>query len=131
MSDRAGISGPHLAPIRDYWGGVTFWLSAQTLVGTSSYPLFPGGAPFAVKVIRVRGIMTGAGGAGDTVQVKDGSSVAISNAINVAALSAKDTFEETTIDTATYAIQKGQNLTLVTASDALALVFVECVRYEP
>lgn len=130
MSDRAGISGPHLAPVRDYYGGVSYMLSAQTSAGTSTYQLFPGGAPFAVKVIRVRGIMTGAGAASDTVQVQDGSSNAISNAIDVSALSEDDTFEEATIDTTYYTIQKGSNLKIVTASDALALVFVEVIRTE-
>ncbi len=128
MAKGMGIGPMHLAALGDYWGGVLSVVAVQTVAATSSYQLFPGGAPFALRVTRVRGVMTGAGASSDTVVIKDHAANAISNTIDVSALSDKDTFEETSIDDLYWDIEKGENLTVVTASGALAYVMVEFAR---
>lgn len=128
MAKGPGLSPQHMAAMADHWGGVMGVVAVQTVAATSSYSLFSGGAPFALRVTRVRGIMTGAGAAADTVVVKDESDNAISNTIDVSALSDKDTFEESSIDDAYWDIDKGEDLKVVTASGALAYVMVEFHR---
>ncbi len=131
MAKGMGLGPRHLAPLNEYWGGVMGVVAVQTEAGTSSYQLFPGGAPFELRVTRVRGIMTGAGAALDTVVVNNNAGSAISNTIDVSALSDTDTFEEMQINDANWDIAKGQNLTVVTVSGALAYVMVEFMRREP
>lgn len=131
MAKGMGVGPKHLAPVSQYWGGVTGYVTQQTVAGTSSYQLFPGGAPYALKVVRVRGIMTGAGASSDSVVINNHAGSAICNTIDVSALSDTDTFEEAQINDARWDIERGQNLTLVTASDALAYVMVEFLRREP
>lgn len=128
MARGPGLSPQHMAAMATHWGGIMGVAAVQTAAGTSVYELFSGGAPFALRVTRVRGIMTGNGAAGDTVLVRDEADNAICNTIDVSALSDKDTFEESSIDDLYWDIDKGEDLTVVTASDALAYVMVEFHR---
>ena len=131
MAKGMGVGPRHLAPVEDYWGGVQGVVTKQTVAGTSSYQLFPGGATYPLRVTRVRGIMTGAGASSDTVVVNNHAGSAICNTIDVSALSDTDSFEEAQINDANWDIERGQNLTLVTASGALAYVIVEFMRRAP
>lgn len=128
MAKGSGIGPTHLAQLNDYYGAVPGIVAVQTDTTSSTYQLFPGGCPWAIRVTRVRGIMTGAGASSDTVTVQDGDGNAISNTIDVSALSDKATFEESSIDDAYWDINKGENLKVVTESSALAYVIVEFFR---
>jgi len=122
-----GIFPLQIGPHGGVYGGLAFWLGKQTAAGTSSYQLFPNGNPFprSVRVLGMMGIMSGAGAAGDTVQLQDGSSNAITEAVSVAALSDQDKWDASVIDNAYYQIKPGDNLKIVTASDALSEVWVQ------
>jgi hypothetical protein len=76
-------------------------------------------------VVGLKGYMTGAGAATDSVVLKRGTD-AITDTIDVSALSDKDLFECASIDDAYNEIGASHSLNLVTASGALCRVSVEC-----
>lgn len=124
-----GITPDQLSQHRGALGGSTFKVLKSTNATDSTYQLFPNGSPYdCVRVLGMRGIMTGAGAALDTVQLQDGSSHAITEAVNVSALSDKDVWDASVIDDAYYTIYKGDNLKVVTESGALSLVSVELMH---
>lgn len=124
-----GITPEQLGQHRGALGGLAFRLMKSTNTTDSTYQLFPNGSPYdCVRVLGMTGIMTGAGGGGDTIQLQDGSSNAITEAVSVAALSDKDKWDASVVDDAYYTIYKGDNLKVVTTSAALSLVWVELVH---
>ena len=125
-----GIEPFQLGDHREYWGGIPFKVEVATVAATSSYQVFAGGAPFKCRVLGMSGVMSGAGAASDTVQLQDGSSNAITEAVDVSALSDKDKWDVATVDDTYYDIDAGENLKIVTASGALSLVYVELMRVE-
>lgn len=126
MGFNAFINGQQFAIKGNPLGTPTFVFSAQTDASTSAYVLVDR-APFAFRVLGVSGRMTGAGGAGDTLAVTDGTN-AITDTVDVSALSDQDGFSVQTVDDAYWDIPKGGKLQLNTASGALAFVTVECMR---
>jgi hypothetical protein len=93
--------------------------------GTASYTVK--GAPrFKFRVIDVQCVATAAGGAADTVTVKNGSD-AITDAIDLND-SDKVISRAATIDDAFRDIDTTQSLVVATASDAVADVYIYCVR---
>jgi hypothetical protein len=109
---------------------VPFKLAVQTVTGTSSYQLFPGGAPFKCRVLGMRGIMTSAGGASDSVALQKNSSSVIIAAVDVSAMSDKDIWDASTLDDAFWDLNPGDLLKVVTVSDALSYVVVDLVNVE-
>ena len=106
--------------------GVPFVLVQPAIAGTATYRLYDANAPKRFRVIRVWGVMTGAGGAGDTVVVNDGANN-ITNVVSVAALADQDVWDAVQIDDAQHTVDKGGSLRVVTASDALSIVYIECI----
>lgn len=123
-----GIIPRNVGGITTSLGAVPFLFQKQTVAGTSTYQIFPGGAPFSCQVVGFFGTMSGAGGAGDTIQLQDKSGNAITDAIDVSALTTKDVFDCATLDSTYWTITKGDNLKIVTASDALAYMLVKLVK---
>ena len=126
MADNRFINGQQFALAGNIHGAPTFRLFKQTVAGTSSYVVVANAA-FKFRVVGVTGIMTGAGGASDTVKVTDGTND-ITDTINVATLADKSVFSAATIDDAYWNISVGGDLKVETASGALAYVIIECVR---
>jgi hypothetical protein len=73
---------------------------------------------YKCRVIPVGCMMIGAGAAGDTVKMTDGTND-ISDTVDVSAKSDKAVFDFGTWDDAHYVLNAGESLTMVTASDAL------------
>ena len=131
MGDRRGIGSINLDSHVGVEGVVPFKVAYTTIAGTSTYQVFPNGSPFGkVRVIGMSGIMSGAGAAADTVQLQDGSSNAITEAVDVSALSAGDKWDASQVSRTYYEIQKGDNLKIATVSGALSEVWVELVRVD-
>lgn len=127
-----GLDPRQLGYYRGPWGGICFALAEVTVAGTSTYQLFPDGCPYTqVRVLGMYGIMSGAGAAADTVQLQDHNSNAITEAVDVSALSANDKWDASVIDRTYYDVEKGENLKIVTASGALSEVWVELVHINP
>lgn len=99
--------------------GLPILVQFTTVSGTSAYSLT---MPRKVKVIDVWAVQNAAGGAADTVTVKNGST-AISDALDLNK-SDKVVTRAGTIDDAQATIEKSGTLALTTASDATADVFV-------
>ena len=113
-------------------GGIPFSLAKVCVAATSSYELFPDGSPYTqVRVLGMRGIMSGAGAAADMVQLQDKDGNAITEAVDVSALSANDKWDASVISRTYYDILKGDKLKIVTASGALSEVWVELMHINP
>lgn len=127
-----GIDPYQLGDHLEVYGGVSFKKEIVTIAGTSTYQVFKGGSPFngTLRVLGMSGIMTGAGAASDTVQLQDKNSNAITEAIDVSALSDTDKWDASQVNDAYYDVKPGDNLKVVTASDATCRVYVELMRVE-
>lgn len=130
MSKGRGTGPMHLSSLAEYWGGIPFEVYANCVAGTSTYKLFPGGAPFKCRVLGMRGIMTGAGASSDSVALHDENSNVIIGAVDVSALSDKDVFDASTVDDAYWDIDAGEDLLVVTVSGALSFVTVKLINVE-
>lgn len=126
MADNRFIGGNQLGLLDNSYGSPTSVFHVSTSASVSSYTAVAG-LDRDVKVIRVLGFMTGAGGASDTIVVKNGST-AITDTIDVSALADKDVFEAAQIDDAQYNVKKGGSINVTTASGALAELFIEVVN---
>jgi hypothetical protein len=126
-----GVNTAEVTPYEPNLGGHNLVLGKTCTASVSSYSLHTGNAPFQYRVVGLRGVMTGAGGAGNTVQLTDKAGNAITEAINVAGLAANAVFTAQTID-ATYAtIEKWvDDLLVVTTGGATCIVLVDIVKYE-
>ena len=135
MASHPGVWAGQLSPmikVQDAADGlVPFLIGIGTVAGTATYRLHATHAPFSYLITRVRGRMTAAGGAGDTVQVTDGAGVAITEVINLAALADNATFQAQTIDDATWLINNwSDDAIIVTGGGALCTVIIEGLRAE-
>lgn len=124
MSDKRFINGQQLALVGNTGGVPSFYLTVQTDATDSTKAVT---APVRLRVIGVTGVMTGAGGAGDTVAVRNGSDP-ISATVDVSAVADKGTWTAATIDDAFWVVAAGKTINVVTASSALSFVLIECVR---
>jgi hypothetical protein len=127
----AGIYPKQLGPIGTQYGGVPFVMYQMTVAGTATYNIPDNHGLVGITpalVIGFGGVMTGVGGAGDTVQLQDQSGNAISEAIDVSALTTGDTFSCATLTVANAALNKDEGIRVVTASGATALCFIQLVR---
>lgn len=109
--------------------GIPFVIVVPCTASTSTYTLFSSDAPKRFRVFSVNGVMTGAGGALDTVVVNNGSS-AITNTIDVSALQDQDTFVAAKINDANWQVNKNGSLNVVTVSGALATLYINCLWIE-
>lgn len=112
-------------------GGFVASFFVQTVAGTATKSLFgaSGIAPWKGRVVRVSAVMTGIGAAGDTLQLKNATAVTdITDAADVSAQADKALYEGFLLDDAQWGFAAGDNLTVVQASDALAMVRVDCIR---
>ena len=136
MASHPGIWALNCSPMiktEDATNGlVPFMLGLSTAVGTATYRVHSGHAPFSYIVLGVRGIMQAAGAAGDTVQVFGHGGSAITEVINLAALVDHATFAAQTLDLTGAGIIRSwsDDLVIVTASDAQCIVMVDCLRAE-
>lgn len=122
------IRGKNVAKVGESTGSPVLLYAKQTVAGTTTYTLFNhANQNFNFRVVNAWVVMTGAGGAGDTVKLTDGTND-ITNTMSVAAAADKDVLSFSTLDDAYHTIGKGDKLQVVTASDALCLVYVEVVR---
>lgn len=126
-----GVNTQMLTPNEGNIGGPCFILQQTTVVGTASYSLHHGAAPFKYKVIAAFGYMTAAGGGADTVQLQDKAGNAITDALSVAALGDTATFTFTQINDANNVIEAGSDdLVVVTADGVACHVCALCVKEE-
>jgi hypothetical protein len=116
-----------IANIADLGIGIPFAIQAQTAAGATEKVVFNANAPFKVRVLQAFGTMTGAGAAGDTVKLTDGTND-VTNAVDVSAKGDKATFQFGEVDDARHDIAANGTLKVVTASDALCLVTIIGVR---
>jgi hypothetical protein len=132
MADNRGISGDQLGRLGAPDGAPVFVIAQQTVSGTASYTVVDSPIPFPFRVVDVVCVATAAGGVGDTITVKNGST-AITNAMDLN-VSDKAVVRAGTIDDAEHNIEKGlsnvadDTLVVSTASGAVALVYIFCVR---
>lgn len=115
-----------LATVADLSAGVPFILRAQTASGATTKQIYNAAAPFAMKIMAVIGVMTGAGAGSDTVKLTDGTND-ITNTEDVSAKGDKDMFLFGEIDNAYSSLAAGATLNVVTASDALVEVLIIAV----
>jgi len=106
--------------------GLPFTLTAQTVSGTTAYALT---APFKFEVLDGHFIMGAAGGASDTIVMKNGST-AITDTSDLSAKSDKEIVRFTTIDDAQSVVAKDATFSFVTASDSKGLAVAHCIRRE-
>jgi hypothetical protein len=128
-----GITAENLMPVvqlADIQAGIVpFILSYFTTAGTASYSMFNGHAPFQFVVVGVQGVMTGAGGAGDTVVLNDISGNHITEVMNLAGLADNATFVAATIDNAYSMVNSWTgDLVVATASGATCMLSAICMR---
>lgn len=106
------------------YGRVLGTTSVQTTAGSTTQIFFNGNpTPFRIRIIDVKGIMTGAGAALDTMEVTDGTN-SITDTSDLSALADGATFEAGNISDTYWLVTPGENLTCVTASAALCYVTV-------
>lgn len=106
--------------------GIPFVVTVQTAAATASYKPYGDDLPFSLRVLDAWCVATAAGDTSDTVTVGDGTT-AITDAMD---LNVVDTtvVRAGTINDAVHNIAKGGTLEIATASAAVALVYVLCVR---
>lgn len=112
--------------------GVPGIVTIQTVASTATYNCWPAaGSPTAKRILRIWGHATGgAPGAGDTVVVQRVNSAGTATAITdtadlqAAGLGDTDTFDFAQLNDAQWLLSKGDQLRVVTASDALCEVVV-------
>lgn len=109
--------------------GIPFTIIQPCVAATSTYTIFSSDAPKRFRVFDVTGVMTGAGGALDTVVVNNGSN-AITNTIDVSALADQDTFVAAKINDTNWQVNKNGSLSVVTVSGALCTIYINCVWIE-
>ena len=94
---------------------------------TAEQPIYSADAPFAFTVIDVWCVATGgAGGAGDTALLDDGTT-AITDAIDMN-VADKIIARAATIDDATASIALNGSMDVTTASSAVGTMYILCVR---
>lgn len=130
MGTLGGIAAKQLGVHTSTYGAVPYHAIQATVAGTSSYTVFAPGVPQQGRVTRFTGVMTGNGAAGDTVQLQDQDGNAITEAIDVSALSTNDHFASATLVETYRKLKKGDSLLVVTASGALCEVCIEITPYE-
>ena len=116
------LTGSHVANIGAN-GGVPFILTA-TIVNGSTVVIHNANAPFKYRVIKAWSVATSADGG--TWQVKNGAN-AITNAVAVTATD-KTVNSGGTMDDAYHEVAAAGSLSVVGATGADAIVYVECVR---
>lgn len=93
--------------------------------GTGGTATLPTG--FSYRVIRVWYVMTGAGGGSDTAKITDGTND-ITDTLDVSSASDKDIKVAAQIDDEYHDVTGGLSLTLVVASSATCIAYIECLR---
>lgn len=126
MADNRFIGGNQLGLLDSTFGAPSSVFHVSTVVGTSAYTAVAG-LTRPVKIVRVWGIMTGAGGVGDTVVVNNGST-AVTEVIDLSTAANKEVFGAGSIDTAQWAVSKGGSITVTSASDATTELFIEVIN---
>lgn len=119
-----GFSANIEAPQNVSNGAIPMLLHHKMLSSESDVKIFDL-APFKFRVLDMYLVMYGAGAAGDTVDVQDASANSIiGGSIDVAAAGDTDVLRAVEIDDAFYEIAKDGDLRVVTASGALAEVYI-------
>lgn len=126
MADNRFIGGNQLGLLDNTYGAPSSVFHVSTVASTTAYNAVLN-LTRPVKVVRVWGFMTGAGGAGDTVVVKNGST-AITETIDLSALADKEVFQATSLDDAQWLVSKDGSITVTSASDALTELFIEVIN---
>ena len=124
-----GIAARTLGPLLEDRGcttdakmAVPWVLEVQTVAGTTDYTLIEALLKDC-RIVRVWAIMTGAGGADDTLKVTDGTND-ITDTVDLSSLGDTDLFDVGELDDAYTDIAKGGSIAVTTASDALCRVYV-------
>lgn len=123
-----GISGFNTTELGSNYGAPLVVFSVQTEAATAAYTVMSAQPSMQVsyRVLDVVAYATAAGGAADTVTVKNGDT-AITNALDLN-VSDKVVVRAGTIDDAECVLEPGDTLTVATASGAVAYVQIFCVR---
>lgn len=88
------------------------------------------GAPWPLIPVAFGGTMQAAGTSGQTIQLQTSGGVALTEAVNVAALVQYATFQSQQLNFVTGAVNPGQNWQIVTTSAPAALCWLEVIRVE-
>ncbi len=126
VQDNRNIVGKQVGyPLQSVDGAPTFMIAAVIAAATSSYTLVAD-AQFKFRVIDVKVILTAAGGAADTLTVKNGST-AITDDLDLNKSDATET-RAATYDDAQWDISPGGSLKVSTASGPAGVLFVTCMK---
>jgi hypothetical protein len=130
-----GLATIEAAYHNNRFGAFTYVREVETVAGTSQYAIVAQGMERACRVIGFRGVMTGAGAASDTVRLYavarlTGTATAITEAIDLSALSENDYFSCATLNETARKIMVGDSLRVDTASGALCTVCVELCPHQ-
>jgi hypothetical protein len=136
MADNRSINARNLGREGHYTGAPVFVKLVSTDASNTVKQFYPGpagqqGVPFGCKVIMAWGIMTGAGGAGDTAvvqRVRGGTTTAVTDVADLSVFSDTDQFDFSQINGAANSLVKGDLLQVTTASGALADIYVLLVK---
>lgn len=109
--------------------GIPFVLVQPTVAGTATYRIYDNNAPKRFRVIYATGVMTGAGAAADTVVLNDGTN-SITDTVDLSTLGDTAVFDFADINDLYHQVSKGGSLRVVTASDALCIVYIHCIWVE-
>jgi len=112
------------------WGVIPFRVDVTTDTSATSFKVFPSGAPFTCRVIGFEGIMQGAGAGGMTIVLNSNAGTAITDSISLAALPDQAKWDCATINDAQWTVNKGDVLSVVTATSPLTRASVILVRVE-
>jgi len=108
--------------------GVHFTISRKFTASDSDFAMTPsGGLGFPFRVIDAYAVMTGAGGAGDTWKLTDGTND-ITDTVDVSSAADKDIVPAGQLDDAYYRFSKTGEVRGITASGAEVELYAICVR---
>lgn len=107
-------------------GGIPFVIQVATAAGTTEYRIWDKSCPRSCRIVDAWGVMTGAGGAGDTVKITDGTND-ISDTVDLSSLGDNDLFAIGELDDAYVDLAEGGSLQVEAASDALVRLYVMVV----
>jgi len=94
---------------------------------STKYPFKSKKPPFKIEIINAWGVMTAAGGALDTVVIKNGST-AVTNTADVSTLADKDIFDFSSLNDDKYQLTVNDELSVVTVSGAPCMVYILFMR---
>ena len=131
MADRRGLNARSLARLGNNQGAPVFVERIAVTTSDSTVDGFGGEVPFAFQVLYAWGVMTAAGGAGDTAKVsrvREGTTADITDTADLSVFSDTDQFDFSQLDDANWDFRQGDILRVTSASSPALEVYVMCAR---